>query len=703
MNALQTRQLHTSSTGWSKKTLPPSFRLYQYILEDLAPIESDAVNELLKSSLKLLIIDVRSFSYYSKCRIRTAINISIPSVLLKRPSYTLEKIAESIVSREAADRFMQFHKTATHIIFYDHASSKPSDSGNSATAILLGSKLRQAGYKGPLNYLQGGLDTFSHLYTEQCESAPLESERSKRIKSNELVPSNKIMALPLPLPPPTHIVLPTSNKTTVVNPFFTNIRQNLELSHGPLQERFHIRLPPGLHHKDGVIKNNHHHHPTINSSSPPCYHPRYGLAGSTVDAQGNFILPIWLREMIKLDNGPKKLAEMYEKLERIEQTRLSTIMKYHTQHNDRPFPFSIASSMEKGALNRYTNIWPYEYSRVKLKNNKDDYINANRIQFASIKQDIRSSTPSRNNSKQELELEQKGLLSETSVYTMNNSATATDLICQRPYISTQGPLPTTYNDFWRMVWDENSSVIVMLTQEMEMNKIKCHRYWPSTLGIPQTYGSLTVTLLSESKQAVHNLNDKRVHEDECIIIRKLSLSSSSLTREITQLQYMGWTDFGTPDRPLGLLQVVHLADKAHETEGPMIVHCSAGCGRSGTFCVIDTMIQRLWHERDIFTNQTSMHDLIWETVCRFREQRMSMVQTHRQFVFCYEAILWWLLGHGYLPKEEQNRTAGGSPGPDNSSSNNRSPLMVAGSHHTTDDEQGSSSVGSMLDDFKELL
>lgn len=165
-----------------------------------------------------------------------------------------------------------------------------------------------------------------------------------------------------------------------------------------------------------------------------------------------------------------------------------------------------------------------------------------------------------------------------------------------------------------------------------------------------------MTFLSETKHTIPHLNDGKRHrqEEDVIIIRKFKVASSDKEeRTVTHLQYPSWTDFGVPDLPTGLLELVHYADEAYyhqkQQQGPMVVHCSAGCGRSGTFCVIDTMIQRLWHERDVY-NTTSMNDdKIFETISRFREQRMSMVQTHRQFVFCYEVIIWWLLGYGHLP------------------------------------------------------
>ncbi|KAG1449700.1 hypothetical protein G6F55_010047 [Rhizopus delemar] len=565
----------------------------------LEPIVNHDLSRLLNITQPLL-IDVRSAFHYSENHIKSAIHIAIPSVLLKRPAYTLDKVIQSLNGSDA-DRFKQWPAT-THIIFYDHTSNN--DSGYSATAILLALKLKQVHYQGHLAYLQGGFDQFKKFYPNQCIHTR-----------------------------------PASQGDASSNSFFTNIRQNLELSHGPLKERFAIRTPSGKEHKNGMIQ------------LSPTHHPRYGLGGSSADKLGNFELPVWLREMMNKESGPKKLAENYEQLERTEQERLQFVMKYHSSHKSTVFPLSISSSMEKGTLNRYNNIWPYEYSRVKLSDKKDDYINASYIQYAVVKNDA-ALCPVSPLSDLEQDLVLSGLLSQESLETKRHPER---LQKSRKYIATQGPLPTTFSDFWKMVWDEDSHVVVMLTNEEELNKIKCHRYWPSTAHSSQNHGSITVTLLSEHMQPVINMNDKRERGDsEYIIIRRFQLkhrSSLLSNRTITHLQYTGWSDFGVPDHPMGLLQLIHLADEAYKVDhgqrGPVTVHCSAGCGRTGAFCVVDTVIERLWQERDVYTS--SAVDKIKETVERFREQRISIVQTHRQYVFCYEAILWWLLGYGHLP------------------------------------------------------
>jgi protein tyrosine phosphatase len=123
------------------------------------------------------------------------------------------------------------------------------------------------------------------------------------------------------------------------------------------------------------------------------------------------------------------------------------------------------------------NLLAIDYSRVKLCKNEDDddYINANYIQYADIKKDITLSPISQSN--EEIKLQADGLLSQASIRTMNRINV--DLDCNRQYISTQGPLPTTFNNFWKLIWDENSFVIVMLTQEMEMNKVRVTYYYTS--------------------------------------------------------------------------------------------------------------------------------------------------------------------------------------------------------------------------------
>lgn len=254
-----------------------------------------------------------------------------------------------------------------------------------------------------------------------------------------------------------------------------------------------------------------------------------------------------------------------------------------------------------------------EYTRVKLQHKATDYINASYIQYIDSDESISDARPGQYN---------------TECVRMMWSNTVNQPY--RRYISTQGPLPATFNDFWQMVWEQNSRVLVMLTKEEEMNKIKCHRYWPDHQA-PCQYGDITITLLDETSKQITS-------EDDVVITRQFQLTYMGESRQVTHVHYLGWMDFGVPDTPLGTLEVIRTVNDVqsrYESSGPMIVHCSAGCGRSGAFCAIDTVLHRL--------TQQHSHDILLETISRFREQRLSMVQTLRQFVFCYEVVWWWIL------------------------------------------------------------
>ncbi|EPB91123.1 hypothetical protein HMPREF1544_02003 [Mucor circinelloides 1006PhL] len=385
------------------------------------------------------------------------------------------------------------------------------------------------------------------------------------------------------------------------NLFFSNIRQKLGLGHSSIKERFPLRFPNGMQYdsKTGSVKIDGNNHQL-----------RY-CAGML----NNHTLPLWLQRCLSPNTGQNLMAEYYEHIEKSEQKRLKGVIAHHSQVADNfmEHPFSIVAAMEKGTLNRYTNIWPFEYTRVKLRNKENDYINASYIQYSRH---------------------------------------------YPRYISTQGPLPATFNDFWALAWDENSRIIVMLTkeEEEEMNRIKCHRYWPTETENIKVFGSITINFVSETESLPRSTFKPQPGIDEGTTLRTFEMKKDGQEpRIIRHFHYRGWQDHGVPDDPVGTLHLVKLVQKSQKEfkqkqqqqngdDGPIIVHCSAGCGRTGAFCTIDTLIQRLSNMEHLTEEeQTEEIDLIYQTVSKFREQRMSMVQTFRQFIFVYESILWWIL------------------------------------------------------------
>ncbi|XP_059729180.1 receptor-type tyrosine-protein phosphatase kappa-like isoform X4 [Haemorhous mexicanus] len=192
----------------------------------------------------------------------------------------------------------------------------------------------------------------------------------------------------------------------------------------------------------------------------------------------------------------------------------------------------------------------------------------------------------------------------------------------RFFIAAQGPLPGTLEDFWHMIWQEKTSVIVMLTGLVEQNKIKCEQYWPEQ---EQVYGNFTVTL-----------NNTWTTTGLVKRIFCLQKAGCALPRAVEQFHYLLWPDHGVPRNPSQLLGLVEVVNKRvlEAPAGPVLVHCSAGIGRTGTFIALDFLLKMGKAEGKVD---------VFHCVQQLREQRVSMVQTKEQYSFLYEALLEGLL------------------------------------------------------------
>ncbi|XP_042228695.1 tyrosine-protein phosphatase 10D-like isoform X1 [Homarus americanus] len=226
--------------------------------------------------------------------------------------------------------------------------------------------------------------------------------------------------------------------------------------------------------------------------------------------------------------------------------------------------------------NRFTNILPYDHSRFKLQPTDDeegtDYINANYV-------------PGYNS--------------------------------PREFIVTQGPLPSTRDDFWRMCWESNSRAIVMLTRCIEKGREKCDHYWPYDTQ-PVYYGDIQVTILNESQFPDWNISELRVCKgDICRVVRHFHFTT--------------WPDFGVPEPPQTLVRFVRsFRERVGPDQKPIVVHCSAGVGRSGTFIALD---------RILFSLRTCDYVDIFGIVYEMRRERVWMVQTEQQYICIHQCLL----------------------------------------------------------------
>ncbi|XP_071943072.1 uncharacterized protein [Antedon mediterranea] len=324
-----------------------------------------------------------------------------------------------------------------------------------------------------------------------------------------------------------------------------------------------------------------HYNANANNSTVVEVHPR---GKSHASRRGRFSRPVpntrFVHHVKSMGSaGRYKFSDEYEDLRTIglEQT-------------------SVAGDLlENRYKNRYSNILPYDHNRVQISG-AEDYINASFMTGVS------------------------GAMEE--------------------YIATQGPLPDTKNDFWRMIWDHNVPTIVMIGKCVEQGRVKCDHYWPfdqdSTI-----YGNITVTMTAENAMPEW-------------IIREFTIEKDGVVRAVRHFNYTEWPAHGVPtetDTFMRFVRTVHA--QSSPNAGPTAVHCSAGVGRTAVFIALDILSQYL-------VRQKSNDNIdIFGVVAQMRLERCYMVQTEAQYVFIHQAVLDLLLGkvsgnNWFLQKKGQN-------------------------------------------------
>ncbi|XP_044074251.1 receptor-type tyrosine-protein phosphatase S-like isoform X11 [Siniperca chuatsi] len=194
---------------------------------------------------------------------------------------------------------------------------------------------------------------------------------------------------------------------------------------------------------------------------------------------------------------------------------------------------------------------------------------------------------------------------------------------QRGYIATQGPLAETTEDFWRMLWEHNSTIVVMLTKLREMGREKCHQYWPAERSARYQY--FVVDPMAEYNMPQYILREFKVTD-----------ARDGQSRTVRQFQFTDWPEQGVPKSGEGFIDFIGQVHKTKEQfgqDGPITVHCSAGVGRTGVFITLSIVLERMRYEGAVD---------IFQTVKMLRTQRPAMVQTEDEYQFCYQAALEYL-------------------------------------------------------------
>ncbi|CAF3468119.1 unnamed protein product [Fusarium graminearum] len=612
---------------------------------------------------RLLLLDLRSSQNYAQSRIEGALNLCIPTTLLKRATFNIQKLKQTFQSSDDSDKFDTWNDTDYIVVYDAHASDKR----DAITAQNMIKKFTNEGYTGGTCILKGGFNSFQQHFSDFVDNQSANGAPGK--------------------PGPGHggiapviggVMLP--NASNDVNPFFSNIRQNMDLADGVGQ--LDVSRPTAL-------------------DSPS--------------------LPRWLREAAAQPDHGKKVSDKFLHIEVDEQSRMKAAYAAFNPHNQDKRSQVQLCGVEKGVKNRYKDILPFEHARVKLQEKPDgscDYINASHIKASrSNKQYIATQGP--------LPATFEDFWSviwqeDVRVVVMLTAETEGGQLKCHPY--------------WKGR-DFGAIRLKLLSEKkvsLDIDKHRSDSNHPSSTSASEAgrKRANTTTTLEASNQAPRGAQGAQT-EAPYVILRKFALSHTSHPfapiREITHLHFPSWPDFGTPAQPSHLLALVELANvmqrsalpvetsqiskisaleppaitwydepEVDSRARPILVHCSAGCGRTGTFCTVDSVIDMLKRQRQAkmdsvkardYDGDVSMGentdasprsakhsnfytpgqrsnmerkaarggahidtdwvhddsvDLIQKTVEDFREQRLSMVQSLRQYVLCYETVLEWV-------------------------------------------------------------
>ncbi|KAJ2453267.1 hypothetical protein EV183_002324 [Coemansia sp. RSA 2336] len=733
-----------------------------------------------------LVIDMRRSAEYSISHIVSAISMAVPTTLVKRKSFVVERLLAMLQLTEEQRHLVANWKSASWVVLYGEGAPEEMASEDASLVLLARKFMSEACESCQVFVLQDGFKEFARSHPSLCEIGTGIQETKSPAGVSLSLPPAAATAMPMMTAPLASSSIPLHEMPALSKPAMMHNRPMVDVDHPLL--RTMRQTPGGNFDRSEIVAMRLPH----DFSQQQQQQQSAALSDAASESQRLQALPDYLRRAADPKTGPLLLNSWFRQIDDLENQRISYMIGSYgmrTRYNK----YTISAGLELGEKNRYKNIYPYDSNRVRLGSSRkvrdawdataegffseeptpaasldapmidSPAASLQRMQMArptstsvigarpTSVQTLEGTSVSRMNSikrssHQAVESKSKGQLllddidraSSESEFAGSTKQSKCDYVnasyiayFDGPlYIATQGPLPDTVNDFWLMVWEEQSRVIVMLTKEFEFGRPKCHRYWPAHPGEATMYGDLRVEFQAEAQHP----------DDSGVIARRFSLSRPSVSTSsmcITHLQYVSWPDHGVPENPLGVLRLQQLARQAQSeaelqaktlSRIPMIVHCSAGCGRTGAFCVIDTVLSQdslspkapakpaveddgdvimedasmpgehsqSYDEQDGFTGQVpqalqsqssqsslpsqqdaqmdipedepgelsnrrslsfwnekppaELHeDRVFMVVSRFRELRITMVQTIKQFVFCHEALAWVALGAGPRP------------------------------------------------------
>lgn len=600
----------------------------------------------------LLIVDVRPFQEYCKNHICGAVNICLPSTLLRRRTFTLEKCIQTLASSEKAQLSGYLAGETTEnlpdVLFYD---SKPCNGNSVSSSVchLVRKFVNCPRWRSRLLVLEDGLPYIAKHYPQLvCAGAsPFTDAGSPTDVSPVSSSASSISSASSTSPLADSFVgqrtdACADDSASEASCSRYSSRSSLGLSHFTLPGSSHSYVggvntagttgvsggeTTATAATSGIDVGNAAcsgadisgigiSTVAISASTPPLRVDKSLHLNTKFSAAQRSHLPRWLIEIFSTDGGATQLARKFLSLQAEERRRLNAALA-HTG-GVKSNTGVIAAGVTLPKKNRYQDIFPYEHARVKLQRHAEEaeldeessYINASFLRYPP---------------------------------------------CGLHYIAAQGPLAQTIGDFWRIVCDQEVPLILSLTPEREHEVEKCAPYWRA--GTYWSNGVRVHVKLLES-EPLFELAHGRAGDT---VIRRFEVRVGARpVHQVLQVHLLSWKDYGTTVDAQELLSLVALKRYILHTlkthHAPVLVHCSAGCGRTGCFCAIDTCIDLLLKgkkdESQVHTptkckehpitsklDKSSQRDLVYDIISTFRSQRVAMVQNLRQYILIYDAVL----------------------------------------------------------------
>ncbi|KAM0790722.1 hypothetical protein ACM66B_004577 [Microbotryomycetes sp. NB124-2] len=597
-----------------------------------------------------LLLDMRTHTAFVQSHVASSVSICVPSTLLRRPAYGIDRITDGL-SQADQERFGSW-KSARAVIVMDADSTQITEASGIASMLA---KFDKAQFAGELLWLRGGWvgiarelnsrdSSLQARLLDSGESSPLaDGAASSGSQSGGEVsftpttsasvngsafmsppPSSKKHGRPVlqvrDLPASAFQQSSTSayaNSGMQGSTFSLGGRPTGETGHGVGGEsRPHVvkrRKSTNEGYKDVATRSD--AALTTNAEKRVATNPFFDNIRQNTEALSlersmenlspiEFAsvpdkvysqLPKFLSKLLKLEpmQRARVLARQFYELEAAERERLEGTLNWHTHVQGRESDsnkaqqkfekYGISAGVELGSLNRFKNIFPYDHSRVRLQrfsNGATDYINASHVHLSGSR---------------------------------------------KRFIASQGPLPTTYSDFWQTCDQEQVGVIVMLTNLHEGGREKCGKYWiddssqawqVETSGTDEDADAIGRAAVDNSagffapapKSPEQEPTPKDTTVRRNILLRRRSDSPTKKPRRIRHIQYRAWPDFDLPAKPEDVVALVQEVDEAQQeymreigwegdVEPPIVTHCSAGCGRTGVFILVSTVLEKYRNER----------------------------------------------------------------------------------------------------------